>query len=125
MPSYGTPQAGGLTAVYPGDALTLFAGETPTAPQASVVFARGMSPSGDDAGITFQSGFADNPTAVLEVLGSNIAPAADFALLDWAVLYTSTDKQTDSYTDTNRFAYYCVYLPSQSAGGAITVAVQR
>ena len=124
MPSYGLPQAGGITALYPGDSLTLFGAETPSAPQASIVFARGMSPSGD-AGTTFQSGFASSPTATLEVLGSNIAPAADFTLGDWAVLYTSTDKPADSYTDLNRFAYYCVYLATQSAGGAVTVAVQR
>jgi nucleotide-binding universal stress UspA family protein len=73
MPNYGTPQAGGvLTALYPGDALQLFAAETPAAPQASLAFARACSPDGTDNGTTFQIAYASAPTASLQIQGSNV-----------------------------------------------------
>ena len=125
MPDYGAAQSGGLTVLYPGDAMELFASESPDAPQASMVFARGQSAVETDAGSTFQTEFASSPTSVVEILGSNQMPGLDFTLADWAVLYTSTDKISDSYTDTGRWAYYCAYLASQSGGGAVTVLVQR
>lgn len=121
MPNYGTPQAGGtLTALQPGDELYLFNAETPAAPQASIAFARGYSPSGDDAGVTFQILFAAAPTDSLVIQGSNIDSDADYE-----TLYTSTSKQQDAYTDTGRWAFYRAKLVSQTAGGAVTVLAQR
>jgi len=121
MPNYGVKQAGGvLTSVCPGDQYFLFNAETPTAPQASVAFSRGSYQPADDAGITFQIIFASAPTASVTIQGSNVDSNADYV-----VLFTSTNKQFDSYTDTNRFQFYRANLASQSAGGAITVVAQR
>ena len=121
MPNYGTPQAGGtLTALQPGDAMYLFNAESPTAPQASVAFARAVGPSASDQGVTFQIEFAAAPTASVLIQGSNVDSDA------WYItLYTSSNKQFDSYTDTQRFAFYRSKLASQSAGGALTVLAQR
>lgn len=131
MPAYGDLPSGvgattvGPTALSPGDSLALFNNETVTALEASIIANRALSPSGSDQGVTFFIEFAAAPTDSLQILGSNKAPAAVFALADWASLYTSTNKQTDSYADTARFAYYCAYLASQSAGGKLTVIAQR
>lgn len=136
MPNYGDLPVGvgttvaGPTACIPGDSLALFNNETVTAPQASIVLARGNSPSGSDQGTTFFIEFAAAPTDSLQILGSNKAPVPvngvyTFNLADWYVLFTSTNKQQDYYTDTGRFAYYCAYLASQSAGGKVTVNAQR
>lgn len=121
MPNYGTPQAGGtLTELKPGDSLYLFNAETPAAPQASIAFARGTSPSGDDGGVTFQILFAEAPTAELEIQASDVDTDADYITLT-----TLTNIQQGSYTDTQRFAFYRAKLVSQSAGGAVTVLAQR
>lgn len=121
MPLYGVAQAGGvLTCLIPGDSMTLFAAETLTAPQASVAFNRGESPSGNDQGCTFQILFATAPTSTLAIQGSNLDVDADYV-----TLFTSTSKQQDGYTDTGRWAFYRAKLLTQSAGGAVTVNVQR
>lgn len=127
MPNYGVAQAGSnataglnLTTLQPGDTMLLFNAESPAAPQASVAFARGYSPSGDDAGITFQISFAVAPTAVVAIQGSNVDLDAAYE-----TLYTSTNVQFDNYTDTTRWAFYRAKLVTQSAGGALTVRVQR
>ena len=131
MPNYGDLPVGvgttvaGPTACIPGDSLALFNNETVTAAQASIVMARAKGPGDDDAGTTFFIEFAAAPTDSLEILGSNKVPAAVFNLADWYVLFTSTNKQQDYYTDTGRFAYYCAYLASQAAGGKVTVNAQR
>lgn len=123
MPSYGSQTPIGL---FPGDIpYSLFAAETPTAPQASQVIARGPSPSRSDQGITFDIEFASSPTDSLQVLGSNVVPKSSFTSGDWNTLYTSSNKQKDSYTDTARFRFYSVYLASQSGGGAVTVIASR
>jgi hypothetical protein len=49
-------------------------------------------------------------------------------LADWVSLNTMTFSgsiTTAGYTDTNRYEFYCVYVASQSGGGAITATVQR
>jgi hypothetical protein len=131
MPNYGDLPGGvgattaGPTSIAPGDALTLFNNETLVAPQASIVAARAESPSHADQGITFFMEFAAAPTSSLQILGSNKPPAAVFNLNDWVILATSTNKQQDSLNDVGRFAYYCAYLASQSAGGKLTVIAQR
>lgn len=122
MPNYGVVQAGGtLTSLCPGDGpYFLFNAESPTAPQASVAFSRGSYQPADDAGVTFQIIFASAPTASVTIQGSNVDTAADYV-----VLFTSTNKQFDSYTDTARFRFYRSAVASQSAGGAITVTAMR
>lgn len=131
MPNYGVAQAGpnstpaqNLTVVSPGDTFTLFNAESPAPPQASVVFVRGLGPTLQPAGMVFHIEFAASPTASVEILGSHKAPAANFTLADWNVLYTSTNKQTDLYADLGEFTYYCVYVVSESAGYPLTVIVR-
>jgi hypothetical protein len=125
LPSGVGTTAASPTAVAPGDNLVLFNNETVTAPQASIVLNRAMGRGDEDAGISFFIEFASSPTDSLQILGSNKLPAATFALADWIVLFTSANNQKDAYTDTQRFAYYCAYLVSQSGGGKLTVTAQR
>ena len=132
MPNYGDLPAGvgattaSPTAVQPGDSLALFNNETIAAPpQASIVLARVQGREDADQGITFFIEFAASPTDSLQILGTNKLPAAVFNLVDWFSLYTSSNKQQDGYTDTARYAYYCAYLASQSAGGKVLVIAQR
>jgi hypothetical protein len=120
MPNYGVVQAGGIVALQPGDLYYLFNTESPTAPQASVSFARAMGPTQGDNGITFQILFASAPTAVVLIQGSNVDTDADYE-----TVYTSTNLQNDSYTDIGRFAFYRAKLLSQSAGGALSVIASR
>ena len=137
MPSYGDLPVGagttvaGPTACVPGDQLILFNNETVTAAQASIVMARAKGPGDDDAGTTFFIEFAAAPTDSLEILGSNKTPVPNaagvyvFNLADWYLLFTSTNKQQDYYTDTGRFAYYCAYMATQAAGGKVICIAQR
>lgn len=135
MPAFAVPQSGGnaipalnITSVMPGDGIYyLFAAETyANPPQASVVFERTPGPSVlADGGTTFQVQFAAPPVAVVLILGSNNPNLEVFNLNDWIPLFTSTDHQSDGYTDTNRYKYYCAYLLSQASGGALTVTAQR
>jgi hypothetical protein len=125
MPNYGIPQAGGtLTALQPGDKLTLFNAESPAPPQASVAFARGMGMMSADGGSTFHASFATPPTAaVVNIQAANQDIDADYTNVG---TLTFTGPQTDqAYTDVGRSAFYRAQLASQSGGGAITVTVQR
>jgi hypothetical protein len=122
MPVYGSPQSGGvLTALAPGDTLTLFgAAESLTAPVSSIAFARQMGPGETDAGTTFTIDFAAAPTSSVLIQGSNQDIDATYQ-----TLLTSSNKQHDNLTDTGRWKYYRAQLASQSAGGAVTVIAQR
>lgn len=127
MPPYGIPQAGGqLTSVIPGTTLKLFNAESITPAQASIAFSRGYAPGGSGGfPITFQIEFAAVPTAVTQILATNVYqyPGKVFNLAEWTVVYTSTNLQTDAYTDAGASMFYCAYVVSQSAGGVITVIV--
>lgn len=118
MPNYGTAQAGGvLTALQPSDGpYYLFNAESPTAPQASIAFARGYSPTGNMA-ITFQ--VMDASTAVVNIQGSNLDIAADYVICHTSNMASGTP--LDSYTDLNNFAFYRAYLVSGT--GPLTVVV--
>jgi len=98
----------------------LFNAESPTAPQASIAFARAYSPAANDEGITFEVIFASAPTAAVAIQGSNVDSDADYINLT-----TFTNQQFGSYTDTQRFAFYRAKLTSYSSGGALTVIAQR
>lgn len=116
-----------IAALYPNEGpYNLFNAESPAnLPQASVVVERGKSGT-DDAGISFQIEYKTAPTAVIQILGSNDPNAlAAFNLAQWVVLFTSTNQQSDGYTDTSRWRYYCAYLISESAGLPVTVTAQR
>jgi|SRR5580658_897777 hypothetical protein len=117
MPAFVSGPAN-FTDLEVGESLYLFNAETLTAPQASIAFSRAYSPSGMDAGITFQMFYAASPTAVLIIQGSNDG-------VNWINLYTSNNEQSDNYTDNTRWAFYRAYLSSQSGGGAVTVLAQR
>lgn len=124
MPLYGTAQGGGvLTTLIPGELLTLFSAESLTAPQASIAVNRGFGPGAGGFPITFQILYASSPTAVMQVLATNVSqfPGKSFVLSEWVVVYTSTNLQTDAYTDAGASQFYCAYLVSQSGGGAVTV----
>ena len=124
MPAYGSLPGGIGTAVQAGDSLPMFNNDTLGVPKTSIVLARALSPYPSSA-LSFSINFAAAPTASVQILGSNKVPASTFTLTDWSSLYTSSNKQSDSFTDPNNFTYYCVYVPSQSAGGALTVVAQR
>ena len=123
MPLYGVPQAGNSqpTALQPGDSLYLFNNETITAPQASISFARGYNPGGGATNpIIFQAWWASSPTATLNIQGSNVDSNSQYVTLGQI-----TNTSPAYYADAGGFAFYRVQLSSQSAGGAITVLVQR
>ena len=128
MPNYSVPQAGfngppneglNLAVLIPGDVYFLFNAETPTAPQASVAFARGLGPNGQKGPILFTISFASSPTAVVEI------QAADTDLdANYQTVFTSTSTQLDNYSDLGLFSFYRAKLVSQSGGGAITVKAE-
>ncbi len=122
MPNYGSAQAGGIVALYPGDnGYRLFNAESPTAPQASVPFARAMGPTQGDNGSTFQILYVNPPTAVVVIQGSNIEADADYE-----TVFTSTNAETDQYTDIGRYAFYRAKLVSGTVPtGGLTVIVSR
>ena len=122
MPNYNTLQAGGtVTAIQPGDSITLFNAEAPAAGQASISFATGYSPGGGPAhAITFTIDYAAAPTAVMVIQGSNRDIDADYQ-----TLYTSTSIQHDSYSDGGGYAYYRAKQISESGGQPVTVIAQR
>lgn len=133
MPNYGSAQPGSLTppslniaALYPGDGLYfLFNAEAPAAGQASVVFERAQGPAMVDQGTTFEINFSAAPTDSIQILGSNNPNLQVFTAADWFTLYTSANKQTDAYTDTGRFRFYCVLVASLTPGPTLTVTAKR
>lgn len=134
MPNYGVAQAGSqappnqglnLTVLNPGDAMYLFNAETPTAPQASVAFCRGVGPMEIPAGLVFTIKISGaNPTDTVLIQGSNTDLDADYQ-----TVFTSTNKQFDYYADIGEFSFYRAKLNSGTSGGGgfgtLTVLVQR
>lgn len=110
--------------VAPGDLVNLFStADTLVANSVSqVIFPCDSGPVGRSA-ITFQIQFAAAPTAVVEIFGSNYPPTQGQggAPQNGVLLYTSTNKQSDNYTDNVAFNCYWAQLISQSAGGALSV----
>lgn len=106
----------------PGDRFTLFApSDTLVAgSQSRVIAIAHAAPFGVKAQ-TFQLSFATTPTAVVEIFGSNIPPTVAGPDPNGVLLYTSTNKITDNYTDNLAFEFYWAQLISQSAGGALTL----
>lgn len=120
MPTFSLP----VIALYPGDNYSLFStADSLTAPAFSQVVtigpAAGQQPRGN---ITFTINFASSSTDVVKLFGSNTQPTST-AAQNGVLLYTSTNLQSDNYTDNVAFAFYWAELVSQSGGGALTVAV--
>ena len=108
-------------AVSSGDTVTLFAAtDTVAATNNSVVIAPAVPGPIARGVITFTTHFASAPTAVVEIFGSNTAPTTA-GPQGGIILYTSTNLQNDTYSDNSAYAFYWAQLPSQSAGGAVTV----
>ena len=120
MPIFSLP----VIALYPGDTYSLFsASDTLTAPAYSQVVTIGPSAGLQPRGIaTFQGNFATSPTAEWIIYGSNTQPTST-AAQNGTVLYTSSNKQADNYTDNLAFTFYWAELVSQSGGGALTLTV--
>jgi hypothetical protein len=118
MPVYGTVSPS-IVSMSPGDVVELFNAETPAIPSNSIVITPGVGVRN----LEFQSQFAAAATASLLIEGSNVSPTAS-SPQDGLVLYTSTNKQADSYNDANGLAFYWANLSTQTAGGAVSVIVR-
>ncbi len=119
MRLYGS--AGPLTAVSPGDRITLFDGtEAPAALVTSLEFVRAPGPTQVPAGIVFTIDFAAAPTDSLLIQGANVDLEADYQ-----TLFTSTNTQHDYYHDAGNFLYYRAKLNTYAAGGMPVVIAQR
>lgn len=111
-----------IKGVAPGDFLTLFDGtETPADGMKSIPFARGSSPSLDDAGMTFSaSGLPATATINVQVANEN----AD-------TKYTTVDviapdaNGNGVYTDIGRAAFYRVTMTDAAPSTMPKVKVQR
>ena len=126
MPNYGTLPSTGTgsgilaTVLDPGDQQKLFDAESPTAPQLSIAICRSSGPTGVPAGILFT---IKAPTGTVDILGTNLDTAAEWALAAAVPLHTSTNLAFDSYGDLGGFRFYAARL---SAGnGVVTVTAQR
>ncbi len=126
MPVYGIPQAGdliplglNLTALIPGEQMTLFDGtETAALNLTSVAFARGYSPSADDAGTTFRASVI--PTGmIIDVQSANHDIEAEYSTVGTMI-------QSDpSYTDTGRSAFYRLKVSAYTSGAMPVCTAQR
>lgn len=128
MPAYGTPQSGGTpTSLVPGDGpYYLVNAEVVAAGYKSIPFSRGYSPGAADNGCTFQIQWTVAPTAEVDIQGSNVDVDGSYQTLSQSINPIANPAgYLDNYTDTTRWAFYRVYVPSYSAGGALTVTVQR
>lgn len=117
MPAY---VAGTATALYPGDKLILVNAESVTAGYKSQAFARATGPAGALAQSTFAVLWAAAPTAVLVV-----EVAIEDNDTEYQTIFTNTNTQKDNYTDDANWMFYRIRVVSISAGGALTVKVQR
>ncbi len=110
--------------VASGDTITLFsATDTLAAGSTSIVISPADAGPVQRTAITFQGNFANSPTAVYEIFGSNTPPTqgSGGAPQNGVLLYTSTNELADNYTDNLGFRFYWAQLISQSAGGALTL----
>jgi|HubBroStandDraft_2_1064218.scaffolds.fasta_scaffold27540_2 hypothetical protein len=120
MPTFSLP----VIALYPGDTYSLFSSsDTLTAPAFSQVVTVGPGAGLQPRGLaTWTINFASASTDVVKIFGSNTQPTST-AAQNGVLLYTSTNVQSDNYTDNLAFTFYWCELVSQSGGGALTVAL--
>lgn len=118
MRTYGS--LGGITALAPGDALTLLDGtEVAALGLTSMPFARETGP-GVDTPPTFQIAFGAAPNATVVIQGSNVDQETAYQ-----TIWSSINTQNDNYTDLAKWAYYRVKITAYVAGGTPVVTVQR
>ncbi len=109
-------------AIYPGDSVTLFNGETPVPPQASQQAAIGNVYGSDDAGVSVTIKYAAAPASVS--LNLQMADVDNDAA--YFTVYNSTNTAGESVNlNVQRHKFIRVQLAAQSGGGAITVTVNR
>lgn len=107
--------------VGPGSNLLMFtAADVLVAPATSRVYAPLAAAGVKSPSINFNAQYAAAPTAVVQIYGSNVPPTSA-GPQNGTLLWTSTNKQTDTYIDTTGYAFYWAVLLSQSAGGALTL----
>ena len=116
-----------VTAVAPGDTITLFAAsDTLVAGSISQVITP-QSGKQTRGIITWQGNFATSPTAVVTIYGSNTYPTGATGTSAGNVdagaqaLNSFTNTQSFSQADNSTFAFYWAKLVSQSGGGALTL----
>lgn len=118
MPNYNA--SGTVYALYPGDEITLFDAETPTAPQASQQVAMQPNKDGGPAALAVQVSYASAPTATLDIQAANVDADANYVTIG-----SSQNTQHDLVEIGSSAAFIRVNLASQSAGGAVTVVLRR
>lgn len=123
MPNYNAQKP--PHAVYPGDVVYPFNGESPAAPQASQQYAvagpyDGAAGGASELRVDIQ--YASAPTAV----SVEIQSAVDDAAGNYFTEYTSTNTVGESVKLTGfRGRFVRVLVASQTGGGAITVRLER
>ncbi len=110
-------------AVYPGDVVFPFNGESPSPPQASQQFALGPTVGGTGPGgrvVAWQTSFASAPGSVSVTLqAADVDADANYQVLD-----TSTNTAGERRQVANVQARFLrVRLATQSGGGAISVSL--
>lgn len=112
-------------AVYPGDVVYPFNGESPAPPQASQQYAVAGAYDGAAGGpseLRVDINYASTPTDV----SLEIQSAVDDADGDYFTEYTSSNTAGESVKLTGfRGRFVRVVLKSQTGGGAVTVRLQR
>ena len=112
-------------AIYPGDVVYPFNGESPTAPQASQQYAIAGAYDGAAGGpseLRLDISYASSPTSVSVEIQSAVVDEETAYFTE----YTSTNKAGESVKLSNfRGRFVRVLLESQSSGGAITVRLER
>ena len=121
MPAFNGASNVLATQVAQGDTIPLFSAETVVAAENSTVIAvLSSSPSGRRV-ITFTINWAAVPTAVIEIFGSNNYPSSAGPDPAGFLLYTSTNKQNDNFTDSTGFVFYWAQCVSITGSTLCTV----
>lgn len=109
-------------AIYPGDTVSLFNNENPTAPQASQQVAMADVYGADDVGASVLITYASAPTSVQ--IDIQIADTDQDA--NYFSIYSSTNVAGENVNlNVQRHKFLRVKKVSQSGGGAVTAAVSR
>jgi len=131
MPLYGVAQAGfngppnqglNLTSLIPGESIVLFDGtETPSIGLASVAFARGYSPSANDAGTSFDiKGMPAGMTVDVQAANQNL----DAAYCSFITLSPDSNGNANT-TDPGRSAFYRLKISAYTSGAMCVGIAQR
>lgn len=118
MPAYGSQP---LKTLFPGESLVLFDGtETPSVGLASIAFARGTSPGGDEGSTFSLSGMPAGMTIDVQVSAFN--NTADFTSVE---TLTPDANGNAASTDAGRSLFYRLSISAYSTGSMCTGGVQR